>query len=68
VPWAQIYYKNKRQQGKSQACALRCLGQRLLKILWKMIQTRTPYNADLHAQNQQAHGSWVLQLASNQSA
>src|SRR5580692_10879268 len=61
-PWAEIYYKQKRQEGKSHACALRCLGQRLLKILWRMIQTRTPYDPDLHAKNQQAHGSWVLQL------
>jgi len=62
APWAQTYYQKKRQDGMSHACALRCLGQRLLKILWKMIQTRTPYDADLHAKNQLAHGSWVLQL------
>jgi transposase len=60
--WAQIYYQQKRREGKSHACALRCLGHRLLKILWKMIQTRTPYNAELHARNQQLHGSWVLTL------
>jgi len=62
APWIQTYYEKKRQEGKSHACALRCVGQRLLKILWKMIQTRTPYNADLHTKNQLAHGSWVLQL------
>jgi len=62
APWAQAYYKQKRQQGKSHACALRCLGQRLLKILWRMIQTGQKYDADLHAKNQLAHGSWVLQL------
>ena len=61
-PWAEIYYKQKRQEGKSHACALRCLGQRLLKILWRMLQTRRPYDADLHTKNQQAHGSWVLKL------
>jgi transposase len=64
APWAQAYYKQKRQQGKSHACALRCLGQRLLKILWRMIQTGKNYDADLHAKNQLAHGSWVLQLMS----
>jgi transposase len=63
APWAQIYYQQKRQEGKSHACALRCLGHRLLKILWKMIQTGQPYDADLHARNQQLHGSWVLVLA-----
>jgi hypothetical protein len=31
-----------------------------------MWQTRTPYDADLHARNQLKHGSWVLQLV-NQS-
>jgi transposase len=62
APWAQTYYQKKRQEGMSHACALRCLGQRLLKILWRMIQTGQRYNADLHAKNQLAHGSWVLQL------
>jgi transposase len=61
-PWAEVYYRQKRAEGKSHACALRCLGQRLLKILWKMIQTRKPYDADLHARNQKQHGSWVLAL------
>jgi transposase len=61
-PWAEVYYRQKRAEGKSHACALRCLGQRLLKILWRMLQTRRPYDADLHAQNQRAHGSWVLKL------
>jgi transposase len=61
-PWAEIYYRQKRAEGKSHACALRCLGQRLLKILWKMVQTRKPYDADLHARHQKQHGSWVLAL------
>jgi transposase len=60
--WAQAYYQAQRQKGKSHACALRCLGQRWLKILWKMWQTRQPYDENLHALNQQRHGSWVLQL------
>jgi transposase len=61
-PWAEVYYRQKRAEGKSHACALRCLGQRLLKIVWKMVQTRKPYDADLHARNQRQHGSWVLTL------
>jgi transposase len=60
--WAAVYYKAKREAGKSHACALRCLAQRWLKILWKMWQTHTPYDAEFHARNQQRHGSWVLQL------
>jgi hypothetical protein len=61
-PWAEVYHKQKRAEGKSHACALRCLGQRLLKILGRMIQTRKPSDADLHARNQKQPGSWVLAL------
>ena len=60
--WGQIYYRKKREQGMNHACALRCLGQRLLKILFKMITDKRPYDAELHARNQQKHGSWVLKL------
>lgn len=63
--WGQTYYEKKRAEGMSHACALRCLGQRLLKILFKMICTKTPYDAELHAKNQKKHGSWVIALASN---
>jgi transposase len=62
--WGQTYYQKKRDQGKSHACALRCLGQRLLKILFKMLTDAKPYDAELHARNQKKHGSWVLQLIS----
>ncbi len=61
-PWADVYYQALRKRGKSHACALRCLGQRWLKILWKMWQTHQPYLADLHTRNQLQHGSWVLKL------
>ncbi|MBI1826024.1 MAG: IS110 family transposase [Planctomycetes bacterium] len=61
-PWAEAYYRKKRKEGKSHACALRCLGQRWLKILWKMWQTRTRYDAELHQRNQVGHGSWVIAL------
>ena len=61
-PWAAVYYEALRQRGKSHACALRCLGQRWLKILWKMWQSGTRYDAELHARNQIKHGSWVLQI------
>lgn len=60
--WAQVYYSQKRKEGKSHAAALRCLGQRWLKILWKMWMTEKPYNEQLHLRNQTEHGSWVLTL------
>ena len=60
--WGQVYYQNKRKEGMSHSCALRCLGQRLLKILFRILESKTPYDAELHARNQQKHGSWVLKL------
>ena len=60
--WGQTYYQQKRDEGMSHACALRCLGQRLLKILFRMLKTKTPYDAELHARNQKKHGSWVIKL------
>ncbi len=59
-PWAATCYEAQRQRGKTHAQALRCLGQRWLKIIWKMWQTHTSYDPDLHSLNQYAHGSWVL--------
>ena len=60
--WGQTYYQKKRDEGMSHACALRCLGQRLLKIVFRMLKERTPYDAELHARNQKKHGSWVIKL------
>lgn len=67
-PWAQAYYQAHRDKGQSHACALRCLGQKWLKILWKMWQTKTPYDPELHQKNQITHGSWVIQLLTPDSA
>lgn len=63
--WADAYYRQKRSEGKSHACALRCLGQRWIKILWKMWQTHAPYDEALHTRNQTKHGSWILKLAND---
>jgi transposase len=61
-PWARIYYDAKRAAGKGHQTALRCLGNRWLKIIWKMIQTNKPYNGELHMRNMIKHGSWLVQL------
>jgi len=66
--WGQTYYQKKRHQGMNHACALRCLGQRLLKIVFKMLTEKKSYDAELHARNQQKHGSWVLQLMNENPA
>ena len=58
--WAQAYYARKREQGMSHAAALRCLGKRWLKVLWRMWQDRQPYQESLHEQSLRDHGSWVL--------
>jgi len=60
-PWAQAYYQRKRQQGMSHAAALRCLGKRWLKILWRLWQDHQSYKAQLHEQSLREHGSWVLE-------
>jgi len=60
--WAQAYYQQKKAQGMAHAAALRCLGQRWLKILWRMWQDGVPYDEARHLRNQVAHGSWVIAL------
>ncbi|MEE8297528.1 MAG: IS110 family transposase [Hyphomicrobium sp.] len=62
--WAQAYYQAKRKAGMSHACALRCLGQRWIKIICKMRETKKPYDESLHMRNQVKHGSWVIELTS----
>jgi transposase len=43
-PWAQAYYQAKREEGCSHASALRCLGKRWLKILWRLWQSGETYD------------------------
>lgn len=60
--WAEAYYQQKKRQGHGHATALRCLGQRWLKIVWRMWQNRTPYDEALHMRSLAKSGSWVLAL------
>jgi transposase len=60
--WAQAYYQAKKQQGMKHAEALRCLGQRWLKILWTLWQERKTYDEPRHTLNQIKHGSWVVKM------
>jgi hypothetical protein len=57
-----VYYQTLRNKGQTHAQALRCLGQRWVKIIWKMWQTGTRYDPEVHMKNQLAHGSWVLKI------
>lgn len=65
--WAQAYYQEKRAHGKGHALALRCLGQRWLKILWRMWQQRRPYDEALHMKSLAQSGSWVLGLIDSET-
>jgi transposase len=60
--WAQAYYQKKREQRMNHAQALRCLGQRWLKILFAMWREKKPYDEARHTLDQVNHGSWVVKL------
>jgi transposase len=60
--WAQAYYSKKREKGMSHAAALRCLGKRWLKLLWRLWQDRLAYDPQIHLKSLHDHSSWVLQL------
>jgi transposase len=64
--WAQAYYCAKRDQGHEHASALRCLGKRWLKVLWRMWQDHTPYQEAKYLQALQQHGSRVWQTLQGQ--
>jgi hypothetical protein len=51
-------------QPKLKLRLVRCLGQRLLKIVFRMLTHKKPYDAERHALNQKKH-AWVLTLAEN---
>jgi transposase len=67
-PWAQAYYQAKRDEGHGHASALRCLGKRWLKLLWRMWQDHTPYDEAKHLKALQQHGSPIWQTLQTQLA
>jgi transposase len=66
--WARIYYARKRNEGHSHASALRCLGKRWLKILWRMWVDKKPYDEAVHLKNLQRRGSEVWNELSGTAA
>ena len=56
-PWAQAYYAQKRAEGQGHASALRCLGKRWLKILWRLWQDHQRYDETHHIQSLERRGS-----------
>jgi hypothetical protein len=63
--WAQTYYQAKRDNGHDHASALRCLGKRWLKVLWRMWQDHTPYDETKYLGALKQHGSFVWQTLQN---
>jgi transposase len=57
--WAQAYYEQKREEGHSHASALRCLGKRWLKILWRLWQNRESYDESKHLCSLERRGAKV---------
>jgi transposase len=55
--WAQAYYEHKRAEGQSHASALRCLGKRWLKILWRLWQNGEAYDEQKYLTQLQRRGS-----------
>ena len=55
--WAQAYYAHKRAEGQSHASALRCLGKRWLKILWRLWQNSEAYDERKYLAQLQRRGS-----------
>lgn len=60
--WAQAYYRAKRDQGHSHSSALRCLGKRWLKVLWRLWRDRLVYDESIHLKSLETHGSFVSKL------
>jgi len=58
--WAQAYYARKRTEGQSHASALRCLGKRWLKILWKLWQEGQAYEEAKHLANLRQRNSLTI--------
>jgi transposase len=65
--WAQSYYHAKRDKGHSHASALRCLGKRWLKVLWRLWQNHAAYDESKYLSALEHHGSFVWHSLQNQT-
>jgi transposase len=54
--WAVEYYKRKRQEGMKHYAALRCLGKRWMKLLYRLWKDKLMYDEQLHRRSQKNHG------------
>lgn len=53
--WAKEYYNEQVARGHGSARAYRALGNRWLSIVWKLWQTQTPYDEQIHLANRARH-------------
>ena len=66
--WAQADSQAKREAGHSHASALRCLGKRWLKLLWRLWQDRVSYPESKYLESLRQHGSFVWNQLQGQYA
>lgn len=55
--WAQVYYQQKRAQGKSHQVAVRALAFKWIRILYRCWQDRRPYDESIYLRALQKRGS-----------
>lgn len=58
-PWAKAYYQLQRERGKGHHAAVRALGFKWLRIIWRCWQDRVPYDDAIYTQALIARGSPV---------
>lgn len=66
--WANAFYKQQRQAGKSHPKAIRALAYKWGRILWRCWQSRTPYNEELYLTALQRKKSPLISKLSTSSA
>lgn len=57
IGWAKLFYERARAAGQGHAQALRNLGQKLIRLIYRMWQTRSLYDEDQYLKSLARHGS-----------
>jgi transposase len=65
--WAQVYYQQQRDTGKSHHAAVRALAFKWLRILFRCWQDRTPYDESTYLQALHRRGSSLIQTLAKSS-
>jgi transposase len=58
--WAQVYYQQQRDKGKTHQAAVRTLAFKWIRILYRCWQERTPYDEAVYLQALQRRGSSLI--------